>query len=245
MYRTAVEVLTSHQFEHYEVSNYARHGKRSRHNQKYWKCDSTLGFGMGAASFIAGNRFSRPGTLPEYVKWLDRLDSEGFEGATREELEEEEDEKEEDDDDNAADDVSNSARINVASSPEETSGSDVDVLEVVMLALRTADGLDLDDLLQRYGKDVVGKVQRALAPYVSGGLVIYKSHAVSLAQQELGTNGSDDGTGTCTKITSEIQETVSSASAASPEAKNIVRLADPDGFIVSNDIISSVFAELT
>jgi oxygen-independent coproporphyrinogen-3 oxidase len=38
-------------FERYEVSNFARPGHRSRHNQKYWRGEPTLGVGPGAVSY--------------------------------------------------------------------------------------------------------------------------------------------------------------------------------------------------
>jgi len=48
--------LTSAGFEHYEVSNYALEGFRSRHNSAYWTGDEYLGIGAGAHSYAGGVR---------------------------------------------------------------------------------------------------------------------------------------------------------------------------------------------
>lgn len=45
LYKKAAEILGGAGFEHYEVSNYAKPGRRSRHNQKYWSCTDVYGFG--------------------------------------------------------------------------------------------------------------------------------------------------------------------------------------------------------
>ena len=55
---SAVEALLArHGFEHYEVSNYAKPGESSRHNQHYWLGGDYLGLGCAAV----GCRTSRPG----------------------------------------------------------------------------------------------------------------------------------------------------------------------------------------
>ncbi|HCV43664.1 MAG TPA: coproporphyrinogen III oxidase [Bacteroidetes bacterium] len=51
MYEFTMKFLGSHGFEHYEVSNYARPGFRSRHNYNYWTHENYLGFGPSAHSF--------------------------------------------------------------------------------------------------------------------------------------------------------------------------------------------------
>lgn len=43
--------------EHYEVSNYARTGRRSEHNQIYWRAEEYLGLGPGAAGFLGDARY--------------------------------------------------------------------------------------------------------------------------------------------------------------------------------------------
>lgn len=56
MERLAEAVLCSGGYERYEISNYAKPGYRSRHNQVYWRNWSYLGFGAGAASYWDGER---------------------------------------------------------------------------------------------------------------------------------------------------------------------------------------------
>ena len=70
MYQMAVSMLTSAGYEHYEISNYARSGYQCRHNRVYWENRPYYGFGMGAASYVEGIRFTRPRTRREYYNWL-------------------------------------------------------------------------------------------------------------------------------------------------------------------------------
>lgn len=57
-------------YEQYEVSNYARPGRRSRHNWGYWTGAEYLGAGVSAHTFLAGRRSWNTDSLVEY---LDRI----------------------------------------------------------------------------------------------------------------------------------------------------------------------------
>ena len=103
-YLATVELLEKAGYAQYEISNFARPGRESRHNLKYWTMQEYLGFGPGAHSDFGGRRFAYARDLNAYIKGEEHLS----ESACPPEREREE--------------------------------------ERVMLALRTARGLDLSAL---------------------------------------------------------------------------------------------------
>jgi oxygen-independent coproporphyrinogen-3 oxidase len=70
MYQMGQQVLTGAGYEHYEISNYAQPGHQCRHNRVYWENRPYYGFGMGAASYVDGKRFTRPRKTREYYQWV-------------------------------------------------------------------------------------------------------------------------------------------------------------------------------
>ncbi|MBW4425752.1 MAG: radical SAM family heme chaperone HemW [Nostoc desertorum CM1-VF14] len=70
MYQMGQQVLTGEGYEHYEISNYAQPGHQCRHNRVYWENRPYYGFGMGAASYVNGKRFTRPRKTREYYQWV-------------------------------------------------------------------------------------------------------------------------------------------------------------------------------
>ncbi|TVQ45500.1 MAG: coproporphyrinogen III oxidase [Gloeocapsa sp. DLM2.Bin57] len=71
MYKLAQQMLTTAGYQHYEISNYAKPGYQCRHNRVYWENRPYYAFGMGAASYVNGVRFTRPRTRREYYNWLE------------------------------------------------------------------------------------------------------------------------------------------------------------------------------
>lgn len=66
MYLAGCELLREAGFEHYEISNFARPGRRSIHNQLYWSADDVLGFGPGAHSNLGAMRWRNPEDLDDW-----------------------------------------------------------------------------------------------------------------------------------------------------------------------------------
>jgi oxygen-independent coproporphyrinogen-3 oxidase len=61
----------THGFEHYEVSNYARPGRRSRHNQVYWRRAEYLALGPGACGFVGDLRYANVKPVARYASLLE------------------------------------------------------------------------------------------------------------------------------------------------------------------------------
>jgi len=67
MYRSLRMKLKEAGFEHYEISNFAREGARSRHNQLYWSGEPYLGVGPSAHSFDGSQRSWNVSSLKKYM----------------------------------------------------------------------------------------------------------------------------------------------------------------------------------
>lgn len=67
IYAQTVDYLKEKGFNRYEVSNFAKSGYESKHNQTYWERGEYIGMGASASSFIDGRRFTNTFKLDEYM----------------------------------------------------------------------------------------------------------------------------------------------------------------------------------
>jgi oxygen-independent coproporphyrinogen-3 oxidase len=72
LYVAMHEALAARGFEHYEISSYARPGKRAVHNSLYWRGEPFLGLGVSAASLAvapdgSGERATNPRRAADYM----------------------------------------------------------------------------------------------------------------------------------------------------------------------------------
>jgi oxygen-independent coproporphyrinogen-3 oxidase len=72
MMEAAMDFLGTSGYEHYEISNYARPGRRSRHNLGYWQGRDYLGFGAGAYSTVYGERWNNFKNPHFYIERLQK-----------------------------------------------------------------------------------------------------------------------------------------------------------------------------
>ena len=67
MYLYTVAALEEAGYQQYEISNFAKPGRASRHNLKYWNMEEYAGFGPGAHSDFGGVRYGYVRDLDGYI----------------------------------------------------------------------------------------------------------------------------------------------------------------------------------
>ena len=160
MYQQAVSLLKSSGYEHYEISNFARPGFRSRHNQLYWRNEEYLGLGAGAYSYLNGTRFANTAMIETYIKPISTMPSKkgkvkfsGFYPLTVEHREY----------------LSRKGRIG----------------ETIMMNLRLLEGLNLHRFQQRFGQALEDLYPRELEKLSSLDLIEIQDGYVCLSSKGL------------------------------------------------------------
>ncbi len=72
MFSLMIDRLRKGGFEHYEISNFARDSKYSKHNTSYWLGEKYLGIGPSAHSFNGKDRAWNVSSLTKYINALDK-----------------------------------------------------------------------------------------------------------------------------------------------------------------------------
>ena len=71
MYCRCVELLNENGYERYEISNFARKGRESQHNLRYWTLKDYVGFGVAAHSCFEGQRFGNSRDIKAFLEGKD------------------------------------------------------------------------------------------------------------------------------------------------------------------------------
>ncbi len=71
MYYTLIDRLTAAGYEHYEISNFAKKGFRSRHNSNYWNGTPYIGLGAAAHSYDIRSRSWNVADINAYMEGIE------------------------------------------------------------------------------------------------------------------------------------------------------------------------------
>ena len=72
MYEVLIDQLQAAGYEHYEISNFARTGYRSRHNSSYWTGIPYIGIGAAAHSYDLMSRSWNVADIHQYIEGMER-----------------------------------------------------------------------------------------------------------------------------------------------------------------------------
>ncbi|SEE60889.1 radical SAM family heme chaperone HemW [Prevotella sp. lc2012] len=142
MYETLIDRLEEAGYEHYEISNFARPGYRSRHNSSYWTGIPYLGFGAAAHSYDIKSRSWNISDINLYIEGL-----------------------------------RNGQRI----FEEEILNKDTRYNDMVTVALRTREGLDLTQL----SEEQASYCRKNATPYIKRGWLEEHKGRIRLTREGL------------------------------------------------------------
>jgi oxygen-independent coproporphyrinogen-3 oxidase len=72
LYLESIRFFSNHGYRQYEISNFAKPGRESRHNLKYWTGRPYLGLGCSAHSCFGGKRWSNERSVGSYIQLIQR-----------------------------------------------------------------------------------------------------------------------------------------------------------------------------
>jgi oxygen-independent coproporphyrinogen-3 oxidase len=165
-YLKACERLASAAIAQYEISNFAREGFESSHNLKYWTRQPYFGFGVDAHSMLAvareGHEFSRADGEHKIERGFGPSDIEAVRFASADSLE----------------------KYTDGAAVQRTSVSHREAIEeCFFLGLRLTQGLRLQELAEKFGKDALQNARASITELVEDGLMEHRGDRVRLTSR--------------------------------------------------------------
>lgn len=166
MYELLISRLTEAGYEHYEISNFARPGKRSRHNSSYWHEIPYIGIGAAAHSY---KRSDKNGENDETGSLSACSPLEAIRSWNVDDIRE------------------YISRINQGELPSESETLDLNTRynDLITTALRTSDGINIKKMEQEFGTELAKKMMQEAEKHMARGLMKITDGNLSLTHQGL------------------------------------------------------------
>lgn len=166
MYELLISRLTEAGYEHYEISNFARPGKRSRHNSSYWHEIPYIGIGAAAHSY---KRSDKNGENDETGSLSACSPLEAIRSWNVDDIRE------------------YISRINQGELPSESEILDLNTRynDLITTALRTSDGINIKKMEQEFGTELAKKMMQEAEKHMARGLMKITDGNLSLTHQGL------------------------------------------------------------
>ena len=165
MYEMAIDMLPKAGYVQYEVSNWAKEGRRSRHNLTYWLNQPYLGVGPGAHSYLWGQTVlgtdghgMRLANLASPRAYMQRVRGWQVDGG------------------DDAGDIAFAGAVDTADEIEAATA----MRETMMMGLRLNDGVPDAEFSARFGRSIADVFPEALAECLEWGLVTWDGGSLQL-----------------------------------------------------------------
>lgn len=152
-YNILVERTKENDFEHYEISNFAKEGCRSQHNSIYWQDVKYLGLGPSAHSYDGDSRQWNVSNLTKYIQFVNA--DIGTDADT---------------------DMGRYYEREILSKEDKFN-------EYVMTSLRTSWGCNVEKIERDYGKSYAHKFLKNIKKYLDSGIMLMKDNNFILTDE--------------------------------------------------------------
>lgn len=178
MYWYVKNTLELNGYVHYEISNFAKKGKESKHNMNCWKQKEYIGMGLSAHSYLNYVRYTNTSEMEQYIAQMNQLEGQAVKDildlVEKEDMSEKADIKE-----NLISHIQNVYEIEEIQSIEDRKK------EYMLLGLRTMEGVSIANFKEKYMDNPIFLFRKELQTLVKEKLLIIDGDYIKLTNKGL------------------------------------------------------------
>lgn len=174
MYWYVKNTLELNGYTHYEISNFAKEGKESKHNLNCWKQKEYIGIGLSAHSYLNYVRYTNTSEMEQYITRMDNLNGKIVKDILKLSKNKEKTNLEE-----------NEKNIEAIYELEEIQDLEDRKKEYMLLGLRKIEGVQISKFKEKYIDNPIFLYRKELEKLVEEKLVIIDGDYIKLTNKGL------------------------------------------------------------
>ena len=175
MYWYVKNTLELNGYTHYEISNFAKEGKESKHNLNCWRQKEYIGIGLAAHSYLNYVRYTNTSEMKQYITRMNNLN----EQIVKDILELSNNKKKK------ANVEENEKHIETVYEIEEVQELEERKREYMLLSLRTIEGVSISKFKEKYIDNPIFLFRKELEKLVEEKLVMIDGDYIKLTNKGL------------------------------------------------------------
>ena len=174
MYWYVKNTLELNGYTHYEISNFAKQGKESKHNLNCWRQKEYIGIGLAAHSYLNSVRYTNTSEIKQYITRMNKLNEKIVKDILELSNNKEKTSLEE-----------NEKNIETAYEIEEVQDLEDRKKEYMLLGLRTIEGISISKFKEKYIDNPIFLFRKELEKLVEEKLVMIDGNCIKLTNKGL------------------------------------------------------------